>query len=148
MHEDILISVPDGPTFVIPGDVLVFSASTASGPGGQNVNKVSTKVELRFDLEASPVFNEAQKARIREALKNRMSLGGEIIITSQKSRVRLRNADDARAKLGELIAAALFVHKARRATKPSKGQKARRLDAKKKDSQKKQGRAAVRHHDD
>ena len=148
MHDDLQITVPEGRTFTIPGDALVFSASTASGPGGQNVNKVSTKVELRFDLEASPVFSDEQKSRIRAALKNRIAQTGEIIITSQRSRVRLRNVDDVRAKLADLIGQALKVEKPRRPTAPSRRQKAKRLDAKTKDGQKKASRSAIRSHDD
>jgi len=143
MHDDLEITVPEGRTFTIPGDALSYSASTASGPGGQNVNKVSTKVELRFDLEASPIFSDEQKERIRAALKNRIAQTGEIIITSQRSRVRLRNVDDVRAKLADLIGRALKVEKPRRPTKPSRRQKAKRLDAKKKDSQKKASRGSV-----
>jgi ribosome-associated protein len=148
MQADLTIIVPEGPTFVIPGEALEVSATTASGPGGQNVNKVATRIELRFDLNGSAVFSDAQKAVLRTKLRTRLGPAGDIIVTSQKTRTQLRNLDDAREKLAALIAAALFQPKTRRPTAPSRGQKARRLDEKKKDGARKASRASVRRYDD
>ena len=107
----------------------------ASGPGGQNVNKVSSKVELRFDPELAPL-DAATKARVR-AMAPLVDAEGRVVITSQKTRDQPQNLDDAREKLRDLVVRALFRPKARKKTKPSRGAVARRLDAKSKHSEKK-----------
>ncbi len=146
--EDALrIALDDGRVLVIPASALRVAATHASGPGGQNVNKVATKVELRFDVANSDALTFYQKGRITERLANRMA-DGVIIITSQVTRTRLRNIEDARQKLAALITDALFVQKARTPTRPSRGQKARRLDDKRQQSARKGARGAVRGWDD
>jgi len=125
----------------VPERELEWSAVRSSGPGGQNVNKVSSKVELRFDFEASGSLSAAAKARLRTLAKNRLDADGRILIVSQVTRNQPKNLQDARERLAELIAAALVVPKKRRPTKPSKAMKAARLNNKRAQSAKKQSRA-------
>jgi ribosome-associated protein len=102
----------------------------ASGPGGQNVNKVSTAVELRFDVRASPSLAPDVKSRLARLAGQRMTNDGVLVIQAQQFRTQERNRDDARERLRELIVAALYVPKKRIATKPSRAAKARRVDHK------------------
>lgn len=129
---------------VIPGEDLSWRAVRASGPGGQHVNKVSTKVELRFDLPGTTALSAPQKARLRRLAATRLDADGRIVITSQLTRNRVRNLEDARAKLAELIRPALVPPKHRRATKPSRAAKRRRLDAKRRRSDTKHTRRKKR----
>ena len=123
-----------------PGE-LEFDAIRASGPGGQNVNKVSNAVHLRFDIRASSL-PEAVKARLLNWADQRISSDGVVVIKAQDSRSLERNRADAVARLIELVQAAAHVPKARRATKPTYGSKQRRLDGKDKRSGIKAGRRA------
>ncbi len=116
---------------------------TASGPGGQNVNKVSTAVQLRFNLERSAAFSDAQKARIRRALSSRLTNEGELILFVQTHRSQQRNREEARERLAELLEKATFVQKTRIPTRPSRGAKERRLEGKAKRSQIKSGRGKI-----
>lgn len=128
---------------VLPVGDLSWSASRASGPGGQNVNKVSSKVELRFDLRGSQALSASVKARLQVIAGNAVDGEGSIRIVSQVTRDQGRNLDDAREKLALMVSRALVVPKRRRATKPTRGSTERRLQAKRVDSQKKQGRKKV-----
>ncbi|AEM42179.1 alternative ribosome rescue aminoacyl-tRNA hydrolase ArfB [Ketogulonicigenium vulgare] len=103
----------------------------ASGPGGQNVNKVSTAVELRFEAERSPTLPDPVKRRLKRLAGWRWTGDGAIIIAVQDTRSQARNREIARERLAELIRAALVVPKRRIATKPTAGSVRRRLDAKK-----------------
>ena len=103
----------------------------ASGPGGQNVNKVSTAVELRFDAAASTNLPPDVKARLVRIAGQRMTNDGVIVIEAQRFRSQERNREDARERLIELIRAATHVPKPRRATKPTKASKKKRLEEKK-----------------
>lgn len=103
----------------------------ASGPGGQNVNKVSTAVELRFDIPASAILPEDTKAALLARSDRRISKEGVLIIQASRFRSQESNRDDARARLQRLLEAAAFKPKPRIATKPSRGTKERRLQAKK-----------------
>jgi ribosome-associated protein len=124
----------------IPGSDLEWSATRASGPGGQNVNKVSSKVELHFDFEASPLLDAMTKSRLRVLGKSQLDAAGRLRIASQLTRDQGRNLEDARAKLSALILRALERPKSRRPTKPSRRAVARRLDAKGHNSAKKRDR--------
>ncbi len=116
---------------------LTFKASRSSGSGGQNVNKVSTKVELRFDLYNSLLLSDNQKERIESKLKNRISSEGILIITSDSERTQLRNKKNVIELFFELIEKALQRPKKRVKTKPTRTSKEKRLKEKKIVSQKK-----------
>ena len=102
----------------------------ASGPGGQNVNKVSTAAQLRFDLRGSPSLPEAVKARSANLAGSRLTQAGEIVITADRHRTQALNRDDAVARLIELLAEAAVPPKPRRKTRPTLGSKLRRLEGK------------------
>ncbi|AHB49708.1 peptide chain release factor I [Hyphomicrobium nitrativorans NL23] len=102
----------------------------ASGPGGQNVNKVSTAVELRFDVRSSPSLPEAVRERLERLAGSRMTDEGVLIIRAERFRTQELNREDARARLVELVVKALYVPKRRVPTKPSRAAKARRVDSK------------------
>jgi len=102
----------------------------ASGPGGQNVNKVSTAVELRFDAAASPALTDAIRTRLRGLAGARMTAEGVIVIDARRHRTQAQNREDARERLAALLRKALAPPKPRRKTRPTKGSERRRLDAK------------------
>ncbi|MFP6687278.1 MAG: alternative ribosome rescue aminoacyl-tRNA hydrolase ArfB [Polyangiaceae bacterium] len=133
--------VDDG--LVIPGDELSWHAVRASGPGGQNVNKVSTKVILRFDVRGSRVLSPAIKARLLKIAAGRLDAEGWVVMRSQQTRNRIRNLEDARERLAELIRRAKHVPKRRRPTKPTRGSQRRRVEGKRRKSDKKRDRKKV-----
>ena len=102
----------------------------SSGPGGQNVNKVSSAVELRFDVAQSPSLPETLRARLLARRDRRLTAEGVLVIQANRFRDQSRNREDARVRLAEIIRAALIVPKARIATKPTHGSKERRLTGK------------------
>lgn len=116
----------------IPMDELTFSAVRSSGPGGQNVNKVSTRVSLEFDVDKSPSLNEEQKTLIKKRLKGRISGEGIFRVSSQKSRQQSTNREDALCRFAGLLAGALQERKARRNTAIPKVSRQERLEEKKK----------------
>lgn len=124
----------------LPGSDLEWTAVRSSGPGGQNVNKVASKVELAFDFESSVALPDSAKARLRQLAKNQLDAEGRIYIKSERTRDQVKNLADARKKLKELVLKALVVPKTRKPTKPSKAQKAKRLTNKKKVGAKKAAR--------
>lgn len=118
------------PNLAIPDDELVERFVRSSGPGGQNVNKVATAVELRFDVAASPSLPEALRARLLARRDRRLTAEGVLVISAQRFRTQERNREDARERLAAFIAAALHVPKPRVATRPTRASKERRLGGK------------------
>ena len=127
---------------VIPEDALSESFLAATGPGGQNVNKVATAVQLRAD-----VFRLGLAPHVYERLKtiagSRMTGAGELLITARRFRTQDANRQDARRRLAEMIAAAHIVQPKRKATRPSRAAKAKRVDQKRQRSAVKQTRGKV-----
>ncbi|HMJ52905.1 MAG TPA: alternative ribosome rescue aminoacyl-tRNA hydrolase ArfB [Polyangiaceae bacterium] len=130
------------PALTVPANELRFTSVRASGPGGQNVNKVSSKVELRFDFERSKVVGAELKTRLRVLARGRLDAEGQIFIASQATRDRQRNLEDARQKLLELLVAAGRRPKRRRPTKPSRGATETRLREKRHQSDRKRDRGS------
>jgi ribosome-associated protein len=128
------------PKITLPGSDLEWTAVRGSGPGGQNVNKVASKVELSFDFEGTVALPDSAKARLRVLAKNTLDAEGRVLVVSQKTRDQAKNLADARDKLKDIILKALEVPKPRKATKPTKGSKTRRLATKKKVATKKANR--------
>jgi len=116
---------------VIPETELQVRRTRSSGPGGQNVNKVSTRVELFFDVAGSAVLNVAQKRRILRQLATRISKEGVLRVASQAERSQARNEARARQRLAELLTAALHVARKRRPTRPTRASVQRRVQTKK-----------------
>lgn len=124
----------------IPGEDLSWRSVRSSGPGGQHVNKVSTKVELRFDLAGCSALDAGAKVRLRRLAAGRFDADGRIVITSQVTRNRVRNLQDARERLAALVRSALVVPKKRRPTRPTRASERRRLEQKRRRSTTKQRR--------
>lgn len=116
---------------------------TAGGPGGQNVNKVASAVQIRWNVKTSHAFDDEQKWMIRRALANRINDEGELVLFIQTHRSQARNREEARERLVELLEKALVKPRKRVATKPSKAQKQRRLEGKAIRSETKRNRGRV-----
>jgi ribosome-associated protein len=117
---------------------VAFSATRSSGPGGQNVNKVNSQVELRFSVKNSVSFTEEEKVRIYLKLKNKINSEGELILTSQTARTQLDNKEKVLEKFYVLIEKTLTVQKKRLKSAPTLASRIKRLESKKNQSQKKQ----------
>ncbi len=128
---------------IIPAAELHWTAVRASGPGGQNVNKVASKIDLRFDFEHCAALSDELKARLRTHAAARLDAEGRIQITSQLTRNQPDNLEDAREKLAELLRAVTVAPKRRRKTKPSRAKKAARVAQKRVHAEKKQQRGRI-----
>ena len=120
-----MISPPE-----IPDGDLSFTFVRATGPGGQNVNKVSSAAQLRFDLAGTTILDVASKARLRALAGRRLTSAGEILIMARTERTQEGNRRAALERLNELIGRALTVPKTRRATRPTRGSNERRIAGK------------------
>ncbi len=112
-----------------------YATSRSSGPGGQNVNKVNTKVELRFNIPSSGSLSDEEKELIISKLQNRITNEGDLLIISQSERTQLRNKQKAEERLFRLLSSALTIKPARKATRPTLASKVKRVEAKKKRGQ-------------
>ena len=115
------------PRVIIPGDELAIAFARSGGPGGQNVNKVASKVELRWNPTTSAALGDDDRAWLIHRLRSRLTSDGTLIVTSTATRDQLKNRDDATSKLALIVRAALDRPKPRKATKPSRSAKRRRL---------------------
>ena len=138
------MSLEINPNLVIPDSDLSFAFIRASGPGGQNVNKVSSAVQLRFDMAGTTALSDAVKSRLRALAGRRVTDDGAILITARNQRSQDHNRREALERLADLISRALIVPKTRKATKPTRASKERRLESKTRQQQTKKARRSVR----
>jgi ribosome-associated protein len=122
------------------GNELEFSTSRSSGPGGQNVNKVNSKVTLQFHIGNSQVLSPEEKELLSKKLASQLTKEGYLILSSQDSRSQIQNREAVMAKFEKLLASALKKQKTRKATKPSKGSVKERINKKKQHAEKKKWR--------
>jgi ribosome-associated protein len=133
---------------VVPAAALSLHTSRSSGPGGQNVNKVASKVELRVDLDRVEGLADEARARLRSLAEGRLDSEGRLLVVSQRTRDQHRNLEDAREKVRALVHRALIRPRPRRPTRVTAAAKARRLAEKKRRATHKRGRGAVRPDED
>ena len=127
------MSQPDlevGGGVVIPAKELHQQASRSGGPGGQHVNKTSTRVTLRWNVRDSDVLDDRQRERLLIRLGSRLTRSGELVVHVDGHRSRMRNMEDARARLAEAVATGLEVPLSRRPTRPTRAARERRIDDK------------------
>ncbi|MGD8570530.1 MAG: alternative ribosome rescue aminoacyl-tRNA hydrolase ArfB [Gammaproteobacteria bacterium] len=134
-----------GKNITIKDDELDYQFILAGGPGGQNVNKVATAVQLRFNVMATSSLPQAVRDRLLKIANTRINKDGELVITARRYRSQERNRQDATDRLVALVEKAMVVPKPRKKRKPSRAAKKRRLDEKRKQADKKQRRKRVRY---
>jgi ribosome-associated protein len=132
----------------VPASALTFRATRSAGPGGQNVNKVASKVELRVELDRISGLTPETRARLLAICAGRRDREGRLVVTSQRTRDQRRNLEDARDKVRDLVARALVAPRARRPTRASATAREERLARKRRDASVKRQRAAVRAEED
>ena len=142
--------MPDGyleitPSLLLPLAELEFRATRSGGPGGQHVNTSSTRIEVWWDVRASPTLTEAQRAQLLARLSSRLDGEGRLRVVASESRSQLRNREAATERLRDLVASALTVRKPRKRTKPNRAAKAARLQAKRRRSALKRDRRPPGH---
>jgi ribosome-associated protein len=130
------------PGVVVPASAIAFHAVRASGPGGQNVNKVASKVELRVELGAIEGLNDGARRRLLRLAAPRLDAEGRLVVTSQRHRDQPRNLEDARERVADLVRRALVAPKRRRPTRATPGSREARLRAKRHAAEKKAARRA------
>lgn len=144
MAEPIVVA----PGVVVPASALSLHTSRSSGPGGQNVNKVASKVELRVDLERIEGLPAEARTRLGSLADGRLDAEGRLLVVSQRTRDQHRNLEDAREKVRALVRRAMIRPRTRRPTRVTAAAKARRLDEKKRRSAHKRRRGSVRPDED
>jgi ribosome-associated protein len=132
------------PALAIPEEELAFATSRSSGPGGQNVNKVESRVTLLFDLGASPALSDEQKARLRERLAGRINKTGVLRVVAQRHRTQAANREAAVARFAELLREGLAEQAPRRPTRPTAAARRRRAESKRRRAQLKRARRTPR----
>jgi ribosome-associated protein len=132
----------------VPASALTFRATRSAGPGGQNVNKVASKVELRVELDRIAGLTPEARSRLLILCSGRRDREGRLVVTSQRTRDQRRNLEDAREKVREVVARALQAPRDRRPTRATRTAREARLARKRRDALRKRERAAVRRDED
>lgn len=141
MSESPVLTITDD--LFVPRAELTYQASRSGGPGGQHVNTSSTRVELAWNVETSTSLSEAQRARVREKLANRINAEGELLLVEGGSRSQHQNKETVTERFVEMVREALYVPKPRKKTRPPRAAKEQRLESKKRRSEVKRLRGPV-----